>query len=116
MYVSRSANVRVHVCGCEYDKKGGKRGRARESQSRVSEVLFYFNTCPCGVVKNISSSGESEDIALENKFASFAKCHCRLDDLRRVKIFVFIGRDGGVQVRNESSYGQVVGMFVCRAE
>ena len=95
------------------EKRGGERGKVT-----IERVRFCFTSiqCPFGVVKNISSSGESEDIALEHKFASFAKCHCRLDDLRRVKVFVFIGRDGGVQVRNESSYGQVVGMFVCRAE
>jgi hypothetical protein len=64
----------------------------------------------------VNSFGESKDVALEDKLASVAKRHRRLDDLGRVEVFVFIGWDGSVQVRNKGGDRQVVDVLIRRLE
>ena len=91
--------------------------RAEMNDERYQNYIGGMCSCSMQYVRSsYISSGESKDVALEDKLASFAKRHCRLGDLGGVEVFVFVGRDGGVQIRNESSYRQVIGVFICRAE
>ena len=60
--------------------------------------------------------GRPEHVALERELASFAKDHRGLRDFGRVEVFVFVGRDGRVQVGDERRDRQVVRVFVRRLE
>lgn len=54
------------------------------------------------------SSLYTEYVSLEQELAAFAKDRRGLGDLGRIKVFMFVWRDGGVEIGDERSNGQLV--------